>query len=233
MRRWLYLAGRLTAVCASTSVLASTGLAATISERTPVKVKLGQQLRSGHDRKGDRVRFVVAADVKAKDQTVLISRGTPAVGTVIRSTSRRMFGQPGRLEFTIDYISVGGGQRVPLRTTATAAKGHSNTAATVAGAVLLTPIALFVKGNDVLVKEGTAYTAFVDQTMEVPGHPSAANAIDAAKKGAERLCVFRLKDGRTVSGVLESFQAGTYFVGTDLGRLQISQDKVQSIRPAE
>ena len=232
MGEWLHLARRLTTVCAFTSLVAGAGSAATISEQTPVKVKLAQQLRSGHDRKGDRVRFVVAADVKAKDRTVLISKGTPAVGTVIRSTSRRMFGQPGRLEFTIDYISVGGGQRVPLRTTSTAAKGHSNTAATVAGAVLLTPIALFVKGNDVLVKEGTAYTAFVDQTMEVPGRPSAANAINAAQKGSERLCVFRLKDGRTVSGVLESFQAGTYFVDTDLGRLQIGQEKVESIRTA-
>src|SRR3954451_14336983 len=90
MGRWIHLAGRLTAVCASTSILAATGLAATISEQTPVKVKLAQQLRSGHDRKGDQVRFVVAADVKAKDKTVLISKGTPAVGTVIRSTSRRM-----------------------------------------------------------------------------------------------------------------------------------------------
>src|SRR5205085_3889375 len=111
----------------------------------------------------------------------------------VRSTSRRMFGQPGRLEFTIDFIKVSDGQRVPLRTTATAAKGHSNTAATVAGAVLLTPIAMLVKGSDVVVKPGTEYATYVDQTTLIPDLPSQAKALDAAKNGTERLCVFHLK----------------------------------------
>jgi hypothetical protein len=231
MERWLVLAGGLVVASAAASVLSGAAGAASVTEQTPVKVKLVQQLRSGHDRKGDRVRFAVAADVKAKDQTVLIPKGTPVVGTVVRSTSRRMFGQPGRLEFTIDYIKVGDGQRIPLRTTATAAKGHSNTAATVAGAVLLTPIAVLVKGSDVVVKEGTEYTTFVDQTTLIPD-TSQAKALDAARSGTERLCVFHLKDGRTVSGVLESFRSGIYYVGTDLGRLQISQEKVASINAA-
>jgi hypothetical protein len=227
MRRWMGIAAALAAT-ASVLALNDTVQAATLTEQTPVKVKLLQQLKSGHDRKGDKIRLAVLADVKGTDKSILIPKGTPVVGTIIRSNSRRMFGQPGRLEFTIDYIKIGDQIRVPLRTTSTAASGQNHTAATTAAAVIVAPIAVFVKGENATVKEGTPYTVFVDQTTQVPGMQT-AKALDAAKNGVERPCVFRLKDGRSVMGVLESFQGGVYYVGTDLGRLQISQEKVESI----
>jgi hypothetical protein len=227
MKRWMGLAAALVAAAA---VLApnDTVQAATITEQTPVKVKLLRQLKSGHDRKGDKVQLAVAADVKGADKSILIPKGTPVIGTVIRSNSRRMFGQPGRLEFTIDYIKIGDQIRVPLRTTSTAASGQNHTAATTAAAVLVAPIAVFVKGENATVKEGTEYAVYVDQTTQVPGTQT-AKALDAAKNGVERPCIFRLKDGRTVTGVLQSFQGGVFYVGTDLGRLQISQEKLESI----
>jgi hypothetical protein len=228
MRRWMGIAGSVLAAALSVLILVNQAQAATITEQTPVKVKLLQKLKSGHDRKGDKIRFAIVADVKGSDQSILIPKGTPVVGTIIRSTSRRMFGQPGRLEFTIDYIKIGDQIRVPLRTTSTSASGQNHTAATTAAAVLVAPIAVFVKGENASVKEGTQYTVYVDQTSQVPGVQT-AKALDAAKNGIERPCVFRLKDGRTVTGFLESFQGGVYFVGTDLGRLQISQEKVESI----
>jgi hypothetical protein len=230
MRGQLGLIRPLSIVCFAAALVPTAARAATVTEDTPVKVKLLQKLKSGHDRKGDKVRFAVLADVKAADHSVLIPKGTPVMGTVIRSTSRRMFGQAGRLEFTIDYVKIGDRIRVPLRTTATAARGQNHTAATTAAAVLVAPIAVFVKGENATVKDGTEYTVFVDQTTEVPGTQS-AKALDAAKNGVEQTCVFRLKDGRTVLGVLESFQGGIYYVATDLGQLHIPHEKVESITP--
>jgi hypothetical protein len=221
-----HLIGILVALCACPALTGA--FAATVGEQTPVKVKLLQRLKSGHDRKGDKIHLAVAADVRGPDHTVLLPRGTPVVGTVIRSASPHLFGQPGHLEFTIDYVRVGDQLRVPLRTTAAAARGQSHAAATVAAAVLVAPLAVFVKGRNATIKEGTVYTVFVDQTTEVPTLTATAKALDAATNGVARQCIFKLKDGRTVTGVLESFQGGTYYVSTDLGRLQISQDKVQS-----
>src|SRR5688572_20401424 len=168
IRRHLRLIGSFSIACMATALFPVESIAATVTEDTPVKVKLLQKLKSGHDRKGDRVRFAVLADVRAADKSILVPKGTPVVGTIIRSSSRKMFGQPGRLEFTIDYIKIGDQIRVPLRTTSTAARGQNHTAATTAAAVLVAPIAVFVKGENATVKEGTEYTVFVDQTTQVP-----------------------------------------------------------------
>jgi hypothetical protein len=126
-------------------------VAVTVPEQTPVQVRLLQDLKSGRERKGESIRLEVASPVKGPDGSTLIAQGTPVVGTITRSGGRGMFGKPGKLEFSIDYIKVDDKTRVPLRSTPQSASGRNNKGAAIATAVLLAPVAIFVKGREVTV----------------------------------------------------------------------------------
>jgi hypothetical protein len=203
--------------------------AAPIAEQTVVTVKLLQSLQSGHERRGDRIRMEVAEDLKGPDRAVLIPKGTPVVGTITRSSGRKMFGRPGKLDFTIDYIKLGDQVRVPLRSTSTEVRGRNNSAAAITTAVLLTPVAVLLKGREVTVEEGRQFTVFVDQTTDIPSAAPSSAARPAAKPDPARISVIRLKNGDAVTGTVVGFKDGAYLVTTDLGQLTITQGKVESI----
>jgi hypothetical protein len=229
MREWIRTAA-VAAAIVPPGLLATRGASALpISEQTPVKVKLLQELKSGHERPGDHIRFAVAGDLTDGKHAVIIPKGTPVVGTITRSSGRRMFGQPGRLEFSIDYIKVSSQVRVPLRSAAAAVHGRNNTGAAIGTAVFLTPVALFVKGRDAILKPGQEFTVFVNQTTEIP--PIQPPGVTALSPQAERspVSLIRLKNGDTLTGTVIEFKAGIYTLETDLGRLNVNQNKIESI----
>jgi hypothetical protein len=202
--------------------------AETVKEQTPVQVRLLKNLKSGHDRKGEQIPFELVKDVTGANGAVILPKGTPVIGTVIRSNGRGMFGKPGKLEFTIDAIKVSDQVRVPLRSTATSVRGRNNTAAAVTTAVLLAPIAVFVKGREVTVKANTEYSVFVDQTTEIPA-PGAAIAAAPAKMDPNRLSLIRFKNGTTLTGTIVDLKNCVYTVATDLGQMLIEEAKIESI----
>src|SRR5436305_4665759 len=82
----------------------------TIPQGTRVRLRLKQELKSGKARRGDPVRFELAADVKSPDgKEVLIPAGTLATGAVLSSHKPGSFGRPGRLQFTCSAIRLPGG----------------------------------------------------------------------------------------------------------------------------
>src|SRR5205823_5737156 len=54
----------------------------TLAERTTVRVRLLQTLVSGSQKKGEEIRFEVAEDVLGPHRELLVTRGTPAFGTI-------------------------------------------------------------------------------------------------------------------------------------------------------
>jgi hypothetical protein len=229
MRRWVHTAAVTAALVSTGMPAASAAAALTISEQTPVKVKLLQELKSGHARPGDHIRFAVAADLTDQKHTVVIPKGTPVVGTITRSDGRRMFGKPGRLEFSIDYIKVTNQVRVPLRSAATAVHGRNNAGAAIGTAVFLTPVALFVKGREATLKPGQQFTVFVNQTTELPAPQPHVAAASLKHPERSPVSLIRLKNGDTLTGTVIEFKAGLYTLDTDLGRLIVNQNKIESI----
>ena len=159
---------------------------------------------------------------------MVIPKGTPVVGTITRSNGRRMFGQPGRLEFSIDYIKVSSQVHVPLRSAAAAVHGRNNTGAAIGTAVFLTPVALFVKGRDAVLKPGQLFNVFVNQTTEIPERQPLTAAAPASTE-RNPVSLIRLKNGDTLTGTVIEFKAGMYTLETDLGRLNVNQSKIESI----
>jgi hypothetical protein len=207
-----------------------------LAEGVSVRVRLMETLVSGGKKKGEEIRFEVAQDVLGPQREILIPRGAPAYGTVVRSTGRGMFGKPGRLEFTIASTRAVDGTKVRLRATE-AKRGRNNAGAAIGTAVLLFVPALFVHGRDVTVEKGREFTAFVDQEAMI-----ARNTLDGVPVNAlpvvsstgalvpVRVMVFQLRSGERIEGVIESFENGLYTVLTTYGTVHISHDKVKSIK---
>jgi hypothetical protein len=229
MRNWISPIAGIASVVPIALLSSSQARAVPVPEQTPVKVKLLQPLQSGHDRKGDRVRFALAEAIMTPQHAVLIPKGTPVLGTITRSTGRRMFGQPGKLEFTIDYIKVSEHVQVPLRSSATVVRGRNNAGPAIGAAVLVTPIAVLVKGREVTLKPGQEFTVYVNQTTEIPGTTPALAATPASQLDKSRLSLFRFKNGDTLTGTLVGFKDGAYTIATDVGQISVSQDKIESI----
>lgn len=198
-----------------------------LSEQTVVQVRLVQDVKSGHSRKGEAIHFEVAADVLGAGKDVLLPAGTPVVGTVTRSSGRGMFGKPGKLEFTIDYIKWGDSTRIPLRSTAVGGRGRNNSAAAITSAVLLAPIAVFVKGREVKFPKGKEFTVYVDQTTDLA--PMTTASVPAVYN-ANKLSFIRFKDGSSLIGTVVELKNCIYTVATGLGSLQVHEDKVESVK---
>lgn len=222
-----------------------------IPEGTPVQVRLLQDLKSGQARKGEQVRLEVVSDVLGADRVVLIPKGTPVVGAVTRSSGRKMFGKPGKLEFDIEYIRLTDQDRIPLRSTPTSARGRNNAGAAIATAVLLAPIAVLVKGREVTVKTGREFGVFVDRQTEVAAasqpsrpvlqsvalHSQTSTAAEQTPSSASQpaasttpLSEIKLKGGLVVIGTVVDFKDGAYHIVTDGGaQMVVPQDRVESI----
>lgn len=78
-----------------------------------------RRLDAGSTEVGTPFPLIVASDVRAKDGTVVIRQGTPAVGTVVASRSEgslsALMNRPARLEVTLDETRAVDGQTVRLR----------------------------------------------------------------------------------------------------------------------
>jgi hypothetical protein len=212
------------------------GAAVSVSEGTPVQVRLLQDIKSGHAKKGEQVRLEVVSDVLGPDRTVAIPKGTPVVGTVTRSKGRKMFGKPGKLEFAIEYIRFPDDTRIPLRSTQTAARGRDNSGAAIASMVLLAPIAMLVKGREVTVKTGREFGVFVDRSVAVAtsneGNRPALEtvALHVPKQAPAQLSEIKLKGGLVLTGTVIGFKDGAYHIVTDGGaQMIVPQERVESI----
>lgn len=215
----------------SSALLAAT---AVLPERTPVKVMICEQLISGQAKKGQEVTFEVREDLFGTNHELLVTKGSPAYGTVTKSSKRGVFGKPGKLEFTCEYTKAVDGTKVTLRSTELGGKGRNNTGAMVATVMLVSVLGVFVNGRDVNVKKGTEFTVFVDQDTKVDLSnstvPGAAVSTETSSSGlVGSKCVFALKNGSLVVGTVKSLENGNYSVATADKVVQISIDNIKSI----
>src|SRR4051812_44769212 len=79
----------------------------TLSAGTPINLAMAEEINSSTQTAGDTFKLTVLEDVKVGD-TVVIPRGTPAMGEVTWRTGKGSFGKSGKLEFAIRSIDLGG-----------------------------------------------------------------------------------------------------------------------------
>lgn len=208
-----------------------------VPERTEVKLTLREELKSGSSKKDQEVPFTVAQDVYGPGRVLLIAAGTPAYGKVTESRRRGMFGKPGKLNFTCEYVQTADGTKIPLRSESQGVSGKDNQTASIATAILFAPVALFMNGRDVTVKKGQEFTMYVnDNTVIAPPYvaPDTAAATAPAPApptpvAAPGKTLFLLKNGKDIIGTLASFDGSVYTVSTDGGTRTIKASEIKSI----
>lgn len=134
-------------------------------EGTIVTVKLLNEISSKTANEGDIIEFETTEPIIEGDR-VLVQKGAKVSGQVTESAKAKGLGKAGKLNFTIDYLTVGSGKKVKL-TSELKAEGKSKTGASVAQAVLLTPLFLLKKGKNIKFEAGHVFKVFVESDTEI------------------------------------------------------------------
>lgn len=147
---------------------------------TEIQLTLLETVSSETARKGQTFRLEVASDVRALGH-VVIPRGTPVEGTVLRVESTGPFGRPGTLQLSIRTLQLGERQ-VPLYFSMLR-QGKDGGGGVVVLSAVLGPLGGTVHGKAVELTNGTPLLAYVDQTFDAP--VAASIAEDLARSSSQ------------------------------------------------
>ena len=137
-----------------------------IPEGTELQIRIDEKLSSASAQEDDK--FAISLDDDVTIDGVKIVAGYRGRGFVQSAKKRRMMGQAGQLNISLDYIKIGD---TKIRVRANKGKeGEGHMGATVALTVLFGPLGLLKHGDDVVVNEGTVLTAYVadDAVISLP-----------------------------------------------------------------
>jgi hypothetical protein len=163
------------------------GVACAQADGTVVRVRAGTEVRlvldealSSEDARKDQVfRLEVDEDVRTQGH-VVIPRGTPAEGVVVRAQAREAYGKPGVLQLKVLALHVGD-RRIPLFFTMLK-QGKDGDAGMVWLSAAFGPLGGVVHGKSVTIPRGTPLLVHVDQDVDLPVAEAAA-AIPATIPG--------------------------------------------------
>jgi len=130
-----------------------------LEDGTSLKVKFKQTISSKTAQDNDPVDFEVSEAVMVGN-TVVIARGAPAKGMVVRARRSGMLGRRGRLDIALKEVTLVSGERIFIR--ASQKGGGGTSGGIIAAAILLSPLALVFKGKNITYEAGTEIQAYVD-----------------------------------------------------------------------
>lgn len=136
-----------------------------LQDGTQVDIITTESISSKTARERDQIIFHMAEDVIV-DGKIVIKGGSVVKGEITEAEKAKMFGKPGKLDFSLDYAKAVDGQNVRLRATKSM-EGKDKSAGVIAAAVLFAPVAIFIKGKDVTIEKGKRFTVYVDRDYTI------------------------------------------------------------------
>lgn len=240
---------RIISLCCCFSLLAGSMLSAqtvpNITQETTVKLITVDRLRSGTDKKGDRVKFIVDEDVVDDAGHVLIKKGTAAFGKVLNSRGAGSWGRRGALDVSVEYTTAVDGQKIGL--TATKGKRGGGDKGLVTAGVLLCPLLLAIpigmsRGSNVTIEPGTTFVAYADDSVfvnynAIPGENIANSNVSqvtapmAVNTDTSNIpiSIITLTTGQTIEGKVINMSGSNCTVQTDFGILQLETGKIANM----
>lgn len=100
------------------------------------------------------------------DGAIAIAAGTPVRGTIASVTRASRMGRSGNISLRVETTAAVDGQRVPLRATKGQTQGDK-TGSTIALTLIVSPLFLLRRGNDVAYQPGTKIPVYTDGKMTV------------------------------------------------------------------
>lgn len=224
-----------------------------LAKRTPIRVRLETDLRSGRDKVGGPVIFTVAQNVYGPNHTLLLEKGALARGHVTESAGHGSLGRSGKLAFTCDYARADDGTHIPLNLAVTA---HSDgdgptgeiTASVSTGARGYYPPGGYYGGyygGGLAQQAGSAVGVSADlgrvfgdgadvkadRGQQYEATVNADTPLGPAPLAASpSQQLFTLKDKTQIAGVLAGFDGQSYTLTTPAGRRSIKSSEVQAIQ---
>lgn len=152
-----------------------------IPEGTPVLLVTQDRMVSGEVEVGSKVRLLVERDVLSPTGQILIAKGAPASGTVLKSEGSGFFGRSGALDFSLDNATAVDGTSVRLRAVRAATANDQETAVIVGG-VLLSWAFIFMEGDDIDIPAGTVLNTWTAENTKLSKAGGNAKLVPASVK---------------------------------------------------
>ncbi len=137
-----------------------------LTDGSPVTLRLTQELRSGREREGDRIRLTCSDTVADSRGVILIKQGAKGGGSVTRSSKAGMFGKGGKIDFRAEWVEAVDGSKVPVRSLVNR-KGSDYQGGVIAGAVFVLWPLIFIQGKNATIHDGFEFTAYVDGDRDI------------------------------------------------------------------
>lgn len=136
-----------------------------LPEGTIVKAVLMQDLNGKEVSIGQTINFELNDNI-ILGSNVAIPRGARITGTITEAQRSKGLGKKGKLSFSLDYLYADGGKVIKLSSSNEKnLKGSGGIVA--ATAVLVTPLALFIKGKNAKYEKGEVFSAYVERDTEL------------------------------------------------------------------
>lgn len=114
---------------------------------------------------GDQVKLEVDNNVVV-DGAIAIAAGTAVRGVVASVAKAGRMGKSGNISLRVESTEATDGQRVRLRATKTQTEGD-HTGSMIALTLIVSPLFLLRRGNDVAYQPGTKVTVYTDEKLNV------------------------------------------------------------------
>lgn len=131
-----------------------------LQEGTIIKATLQEDLNGKTAEVGQIIEFALSEDLLLGD-SVAVAQGAKITGVITAAARSKALGKKGELAFSIEYLYLPNGNVIKLRNQVEKNLNGSG-AGVAAGAILLTPLALFVRGKNAKYVTGDIFTAYVD-----------------------------------------------------------------------
>jgi hypothetical protein len=139
-----------------------------VKDGTPIKLKLKRGVYSQYAKIGDEVDYLVDEEVVVNGK-IVVPEGAIVKGKVVSAEHKRRMGRGGKIDISADSIKLFNSQSIPLRAFQQARGGGQglDMSGEMLAAAAMTlgvgaPFVLFKHGKDIEIRQGSAFTAFVD-----------------------------------------------------------------------
>lgn len=139
-----------------------------VKDGTPIKLKLKRGVYSQYAKIGDEVEYLVDEEVVVNGK-IVVPEGAIVKGKVVSAEHKRRMGRGGKIDISADSIKLFNSQNIPLRAFQQARGGGQSLdmSGEMLAAASLTlgvgaPFVLFKHGKDIEIRQGSAFTAFVN-----------------------------------------------------------------------
>jgi ribosomal protein L14 len=136
-----------------------------LQEGTIIKATLTKSISGKEVSVGQLVDFELTEDVVLNEK-IAIPKGAKITGSVTEAERSKALGRKGKLAFSIDYLYMANGKVIKLRSQIEK-NMKSSSAAVVAGAILLAPVALLIHGKNAKYEKGEVFTAYIDKETKL------------------------------------------------------------------